>query len=520
MKFGAVYCVYDDHEYLDTSLNPIKDKLDKILFLVSDVPWNGAKSENSSTISKIKELCKQNKNFELVQGHWTNEIDQRNFGLSKFYSENIDYCFVIDSDEVYHSFEFDRIKEFIKQNPQVVAFHIEWNTYWSKQFYVISPREYYKPVIAVKVENFQFTKIRHGITSVTRSGSFVFQTKEVNYNYALISSNIAICHHLSYARSNEYIKRKLETNSHSPEFIKDWYERVWLKWNPQSTNLHPVTPQQYNRAIKEDFLIFPESLKSVIKKEIAQRKTSIIVLNWNSNELLERCLQLIKENTTNYELIVVDNGSKDVSKFDSIIEKFDIKKVIKNKENLGFAAGVNQGIKLSDKLSNICLLNVDAEPQKEWLNELYKTLISKPLAGLIGPLGNEIENGYQKEKMVEKDTQVFNLHFYCVLIFRELINKIGLFDERFGKGGYEDNDYCIRAKIAGYESWISSNSLVKHKAHQVFKLNNIDNFELESKNKELLQDKLIQAFYEYAAQIDLFSVSQKIASKTGLLIKE
>lgn len=511
MKFGAVYCLYDDHEYLDISLETIKNKLDKVLFLISDIPWNGKKSDNSSTIKKVKDLCKENKNFELIEGHWTNEIDQRNFGLSKFYKEGIDYCFIIDSDEMYYSSHFDNIKEFIRKNSQIAAFHIEWNTYWTKQYYVISPREYYKPVIAVKVDSFQFTKIRHGITSISRTGEFVFQTKETSYNGVVIPEQVAFCFHFSYARSNEFMKRKLETNSHAPEFLSNWYENVWLKWKPSNKNLHPVTPEQYNIAVKENFLVFPDHFKKFIKKE-RKRKCSIIVLNWNSWDLTKRCLKVISDTTKNidYEIILVDNGSKDVEKIDNI-------KMIFNKTNLGFAGGINEGIKKAKSTNDIVLLNVDAEPKENWLDKLYDTLESNPACGIVGPLGNNVENGYQKEGMVNKDTHVFNLHFYCALIFREVINTIGVFDERFGLGGYEDNDFCIRSNLSGYQCWISANSLVKHEPHQVFKLNGVDNFEIESKNKNILQEKLIDAFYEYAKVINYFSVSE-IAKKSGLII--
>jgi GT2 family glycosyltransferase len=516
MKFGAVYCLYDDHEYLDVSLETIKNKLDKVLFLMSDIPWNGKKIDNSSTIQKVKNLCKQNKNFELIEGHWTNEIDQRNFGLTQFYTAGIDYCFIIDSDEMYYETHFENIKEFIKKNPQIAAFHVEWNTYWTKQYYVISPREYYKPVIAVKVDSFQFTTIRHGVTSISRAGSFVFQTKEANYNGAVIPPQLAFCFHFSYARTNEYIKRKLETNSHAPEFLSGWYEKVWLNWTPNSKNLHPVTPQQYETSVKENFLIFPDHFKKFIKKE-RNRKCSIVLLNWNSWDLTKRCLEMISKTIKNidYEIILVDNGSKDIEG----IKSLDDKRVVKvfNKENLGFAGGVNEGIKKAKSTNDIVLINVDAEPQESWLDDLYTTLESNPFCGLVGPLGNNIENGYQKEKMVNKDTQVFNLHFYCVLIFRETINKIGLFDTRFKIGGYEDNDFCIRSNLAGYQCWISAKSLVKHEPHQVFKLNKIDNFDLESKNKQLLQDKLIDAFYNYGKVIDYYSLNE-VAKKSGLTI--
>lgn len=521
MKIGAVYCVYDDDEFLEVSLEPVKNNLDKVLFLISDVPWFGKVTDNSSTISKIKNLCLLNSNFELVQDHWVNEADQRNFGLTYFYSQNIDYCFIIDTDEIYQEEQFKNIIQYISTHHEIVAFHIYWNTYWTKQYYVITPREEFTPLIAVKTDNFIFTSMRQGITGIQRTKDFVFTSKQKErYNGVIINK---FCFHLSYARTNEKIKRKIETFSHANQINKTWYEEVWKKWRPTSKNLHPIEPSQYNKAEKENFLIFPDALKLFIKNErLSNLCCSIIIINWNSFELLTRCIELISINTKIfYEIIIVDNGSKEIpSNFSFFASQHNIKKIIFNKINLGFPAAVNQAIDIAEKNTDICLINVDAEPQKNWLENLYYTLNKNPIAGIVGPLGNEIESGYQKEKMVTKDTKVFNVHFYCVLIFRELIERIGKLDTRFELGSYEDNDFCIRSKLAGYECWISSNSLVKHKAHQVFEINNIDNKQLEKQNKVVLQNKLIEMLYHYGSFIDFISISSDIAKKCGLIIKD
>lgn len=518
MKIGAVYCLYDDCDFLEVSIESIKNVVDHIVFLVSSVPWYGNVSENSSTINKIKKLCEKNPNFVLIHGHWINEADQRNFGIQYLYSKNIEYCFIIDTDEVYDVKHVIAIKNFVLEHINIVAFHIEWNTYWSKQYYVISPRENFKPVIVVKNENFIFTKMRQGVTSIQRANSLIFNSNQKVYNGILIPKNLAFCYHLSYARTDEQIKRKIETFSHAKDVDKYWFDNVWKKWTPELKNLHPITPSQYKQAIKENFLNFPNHLKIFIKKE--KIACSILIINFNSYELLIRCLNLVKLNTKAlYEIIIVDNGSENLpNDFENSVKPYNIKRVIYNKKNLGFPKAVNQAIKIADKNTDICLLNVDAEPQENWLENMYETLNNNALAGIVGPLGNEIENGYQKEKMVDKDIEVFNVHFYCVLIFRELINRIGLLDEIFGLGSYEDNDYCIRAMLSGYQCWISANSLVRHKAHQVFDLNKIDRLELENKNKQLLQNKLIEAFYKYGIELDLFSMSKEIAKNCRLLI--
>ena len=501
MKFGAVYCIYDDHEYLDISLEPIKDNVDKVLFLISRVPWNGEECDNSKTVQKVEQLCRDNEHFELLGGVWLNEIDQRNFGLSRFFAEGIDYCFVIDNDEIYHQHHFINIKEFIFRNPQIDAFHLEWNTYWNKDYYRIHPRENYQPVVAVKVKNFLFTIIRGGITSVIRSEKNVLKSTG-KYNALLIPPQVAICYHLSYARDDESTKRKFETNSHAPEFIKDWYSEVWLKWTPQMRNLHPVTPEQYQIAVKEDFSIFPASLKKFIKKEkLPDRICSIIIPNWNSCDFLKHCLKLVEENTSHpYEIIIVDNGSTD----DSVeyIKSLDCKKIF-NEDNLGFAPAINQGIGSARKNSDICLLNVDAEVQENWLEEMYETMMISN-CGMVGPLGNEVASGHQCEGYVSQDTITPNLYGYCLLILRELIDKIGFFDIQYRIGGYEDNDYGIRAKLAGYELYISAKSLVKHKAHQIYEKNKVDHYKNDEINREKYLNKFFGVLLEYGKINNLF----------------
>ena len=527
MKFGTVYCTYDDHEYLELSLETFKH-MDKVLFLVSDVPWNGDKSDNTRTIDYVKGLVEKYPNFEMRVGHWATEAEQRNAGLEFFFDWGIDYCFIVDTDEVYHMAHVEAIQKYILANKNFSAFHIEWNTYWTKDYYVINPREEFNPVICVKVSEYEFTQNRLGTTAVKRTSAAVFKNAdEQGYNGILIPPSIAFCYHLSYARKDEVIKRKMETFSHSSEIVKGWYDNVWKTWTPVSQNLHPVTPKQYKQAVKENFIAFPEQLKLFIKKERMNSNLpcSIIILNWNSCDLLKNCLKLIQENTSGviYSVIIVDNGSSKDSSVeylksltrDSFLFPF---KIVYNKENLGFAGGVNTGIRASATGSDVCLLNVDAEVQPGWLREMYETMNRVPDCGFVGPLGNITESRYQEEGMVKVDTLVPNLHFYCTLIFSEVIDKIGLFDILYGNGCFDDNDYGMRGRLAGYTHVISAKSLVKHEAHQVFILNGLDPFKAEMENKEKFMNKFFGVMLNYSRLYNYYATFD-LAKETGLLIQ-
>jgi len=515
MKFATMYCLYDDVEYLWPSLEPFLEETDKVLFLISDVPWNGQVCDNSAAIEYVRNLCIKYPKCQLIQGHWTNEWDQRNYGLSVLYLEHYTYTFIVDNDEVYHDYHVRNIKRYISSNPSYVSFHLEWNTYWKKDYYCITPREYFRPLIAVKTANFLFNGIRIGTTEAMRTGPAVLINRADKYNGVLIPSDVAICYHMSYARDDAYMKRKLEINSHAKEFIPDWYDRVWKNWVPQMRHLHPVTPQQYDRAVPEDFSTFPKQLQRFIKKErLPSRKCSIIIPNWNSLDLLKECLFYIRQNTKRpCEIIVIDNGSKDGSP--EYLGTSGVKYIL-NPVNLGFPIAINQGIKAADPKSDICILNVDTQVQDGWLENLYDTMIEQDYCGLSGPLGNECASGYQRAGYVSRDTNVPNLHGFCILILRELIEKIGIFDELYSPGGYEDNDYCMRAKIAGYRIYISAKSLVYHKAHSVYKLNGLDSIKEQSLQENKYYNKFFGILLGYSEHINFYS-NTKMAEKSGLI---
>lgn len=157
------------------------------------------------------------------------------------------------------------------------------------------------------------------------------------------------------------------------------------------------------------------------------------------------------------------------------------------------------------KDSDVCLLNVDAEPQEGWLERMYDTMMAFPDAGMVGPLGNEVASGHQKEGYVQEDCQTPNLYGYCLLILRELIDKIGLFDEIYKIGGYEDNDYGIRAKLAKYELYISAKALVRHKAHQVYDLNGIDHYRQDDINREIYLNKFFGVLLDIGKLANLYN---------------
>lgn len=212
----------------------------------------------------------------------------------------------------------------------------------------------------------------------------------------------------------------------------------------------------------------------------------VIVLNWNGQEDTLACLKSLEGARGQFEVLVVDNGSTDDS-IKAIKQAFPEVNLIELAENTGFAAGNNTGIKkaLGMGAKKVVLLNNDTEVSANLIESLDK--ISDPEnVGLAGPLVYYFSNrsriwpsagkyypwiaNFVGAKTIEQATklrpeQISFLSGCCVLIKKELIAKIGLLDEDFF-AYFEDTDYSLRAKSAGFDLKIATDTKVYHKVSQ------------------------------------------------------
>ena len=98
---------------------------------------------------------------------------------------------------------------------------------------------------------------------------------------------------------------------------------------------------------------------------------SVITPTWNRRDLLRECLRSLAAQTfLDREVIVVDNGSSDGSA-EMVLAEFPQVVLIRNAENRGFCAAVNQGIRQA-RGRYVALLNNDAEADPGWLEELVR----------------------------------------------------------------------------------------------------------------------------------------------------
>ncbi len=240
---------------------------------------------------------------------------------------------------------------------------------------------------------------------------------------------------------------------------------------------------------------------------------AIIILNWNGWKNTLECLEsLYQIDYLTFEVFLVDNGSKDDSvekiidyaagkiRVDSKFFQYNLVNkplnlikpntpsrfnkeliLIQNKENLGFAEGVNIGLFLTQKLPTdyVLLLNNDIVVEKKFLSELIKAAESDLEIGVAGPTiyyydrpttvdfaGEDLilwkVKGKEYIAKTAEPREVDKIEGSCMLIRGELLDKIGLLYPKFW-AYWEETDLCFRAKKAGYKVDYLPKSMVWHK---------------------------------------------------------
>jgi hypothetical protein len=213
----------------------------------------------------------------------------------------------------------------------------------------------------------------------------------------------------------------------------------------------------------------------------------IILINWNGLEDTVECLESLRHiDYPNYRIVVVDNGSE----HDEAVllkQRFPETTLIANPKNEGFAKANNQGIEwaLAQGADYVLLLNNDTVVDPDFLSILMAYAEAEPCVGIVGPLiryygsertwfaGGWINHltgllglrGKRRNYRLyhgEPPREVDFIVGCALLVRREVIEKIGLLDEAYF-AYYEDCDWCLRARRAGYGVRLVPQSVIEHK---------------------------------------------------------
>ena len=208
---------------------------------------------------------------------------------------------------------------------------------------------------------------------------------------------------------------------------------------------------------------------------------SIIILTHNKSACTRRCLEsLLSSADTDWELLVVDNGSTDdtVKLLHEMVDKYSEAdrelRLILNDRNLGASTGRNQGIDATAGEYIVFLDNDMIVGNADWLSKLRALLDSDPgigmvvpklvfaddpgmiqiAGGAVSPTGRVQFIGRGEPADDPRYNQRRQLQFgisACMMLRRSLVVEIGTLDEAFNPVQFEDVDYCYRARSKGYK---------------------------------------------------------------------
>lgn len=243
------------------------------------------------------------------------------------------------------------------------------------------------------------------------------------------------------------------------------------------------------------------------------QKVTVVIPVYGNWAAVSKCLSSVAEHcpTDLFDVLIVNDGGPEVDEIEKRILKYISGKAnftyARNSRNLGFVGSCNRAVFELDKSDNhVLLLNSDTITTPGAFQEMLAVLESNERHGAVCPRSNDATiasmpffqsgpgavNSINRTKTVFKSIAGQLPRFYvapiavgfCLLIRRDLIHSYGLFDEVYGKGYNEENDFCMRINQYGYSSVIANRALVLHSGSASFGAT--QRSELEIKNSATL----------------------------------
>lgn len=218
---------------------------------------------------------------------------------------------------------------------------------------------------------------------------------------------------------------------------------------------------------------------------------SVVIPCHNRVDLTRACLQSLQRQVSapDLEILVVDNGSHDGT---ATLSGPGVR-VLSLRENRGFAAGVNHGLRQA-RGDTLLVLNNDTQLADNVLHEMHAALQSDRVIAAVGAMSNEVKGHAQLEvgrrgesaagrrqiadelRSAPRLQDVSTLSGLCLLLRRAALDTVGVFDERFGHGNFEDDDLCLRLRLHGHRLGLARRAFVHHEGHATFSALGLDVF--------------------------------------------
>ncbi|MDQ6930768.1 MAG: glycosyltransferase family 2 protein [Candidatus Eremiobacteraeota bacterium] len=243
--------------------------------------------------------------------------------------------------------------------------------------------------------------------------------------------------------------------------------------------------------VREDPAFVEERLRSRDDAAPGAPTASIVMLSWNALVYTQMAVESIRSYTRMpHEIIIVDNGST-LETTDWLRSQSDLT-VIYNATNRGFAKGCNQGIAAASG-DYIVLLNNDVVVTEGWLENLVDAVRRDPATGISAARSNELAGD---QKLLDANYKELDaMHAYaagrarafrragyftdraigfCLCIDRKVLEQVGGIDEQYGTGNFEDDDFCMRVRAAGYRIYVCDDVFIHHFGSVSFRTNKVD----------------------------------------------
>lgn len=238
-------------------------------------------------------------------------------------------------------------------------------------------------------------------------------------------------------------------------------------------------------------------------------RASIIIVTHNHPAYFRGCVRRVVAHTSEYELIVVDNGSSPEAAqlVKEVEERGTASHVVVNGENLGYAAGCNQGIRLAS-CPWVVLLHTDCFVTPRWLDRLLghverhaddfrigavvpvtnyanenfpvydevlrQAFVEFKLPNKSNPTDDDIDGVLRRTYPESLDAYASSVRCrtplvysneissFCTAFSTRVFDECGFFDEGYSMRGYEDRDMYMRMQDCGFETWSARNCFVHH----------------------------------------------------------
>jgi len=237
----------------------------------------------------------------------------------------------------------------------------------------------------------------------------------------------------------------------------------------------------------------------------------IVIPIYNARELARRCIDSVLAHATgNWRMILVNDASTEAG-LDQDLQHLAQKEprvlVLKNDTNEGFVRSANRGMRRAAG-RDVLLLNSDTEVYSGFLERLQSCAYAEASVGVVSPLSNNatlcsvpemgkdnpIPEGFTPQSFAELIAaisqrlrpELVTAVGFCMYVKTSVFERIGYFDEMFGRGFGEENDFCERAKKAGFKIRLADDVFVLHKGRASF---GDEGHDLQSTNARLLEAK-------------------------------